>query len=184
MFTDQTLTSARSMHASSIEAILNHVKNSKDLKVKTYKLSLKNKKQIAEDIKNLKLNLSRGIYGFFVAEDQVLGLQRCLIDFRSKRSRELKSRQAVPSPNLENETKSGCIYIGMISEKNLESRILEHVLGTKSPRTGALKLSLWAGKLKEIKISYIVFQSQDDHDLLCEYEKALWRYYQPAIGRL
>lgn len=185
MFNSSSFSKAKASHALDVDRILKHLSDSSHLKSRSIVIDLKSKKIIEEKIKSLKLENSKGVYGFFVKQKDVELMQERLKFYREKkRSKEMKFRQAVPRPNSENDTRNGCLYIGMIRENNLENRILEHLLGTKSPRTGALKLHLWGKELKSINLSYIEFHDEKEHSLICEYEKAMWKYYQPAIGKL
>lgn len=182
MFKKSDFKIARLERSKKIEWILNHITTSK-IKTLNCEIKLGTKKQIEEQLKCLDLSKSKGVYGIFVDPKEVINLQIALNKYRDSRPPNLKDREAVPFSNMKHDVKSGCLYIGKIREGNLYYRALQHVLGTKSKRTGALKLKLWARKLDKIQFSYIVFQDEDSQ-IIDEYERALWEYYQPAIGKL
>lgn len=181
---DIALIEARKSHVKYLAKITRHLNDFSNLKVEKLKIKMVEKTSVENKIKKLKLSNSKGIYGFFVNPKFVTPLRKKLDSHRLKRATD-QSREAMPKPNHNNEAHNGCIYIGMIREKNLQYRILQHLHGTKSPKTSSLKLHDWAGEIvNEITLHYIIFPDHIDNGLIEEYEKALWNHYRPAIGKL
>ena len=89
----------------------------------------------------------------------------------------------ITKPNKDDKSREGCIYIGMVNKDCLYSRLYSHFYGGK--KTGSLKLSHWFEntKINELKLCYIEFDHSTKH-LIREYEKALWKYYEPCLGKL
>lgn len=138
---------------------------------------------IKRELKKLSLKDKLGIYTFFASPDDVHNIVAALKDFRTKQKGSGNNKISITKPNKEAESLEGCIYVGMVNKDCLYKRLSSHFFGGK--KTGSLKLSHWFKntKITELKLCYIEFNPSSRH-LIRDYEKALWHYYKPCLGKL
>lgn len=185
MLTKSLIETANAKHISFLKQLIYDLESFDSYKIVKGKIPVGNDERSSDSIKKLGLKKSRGIYLIFTKGTKVDKVKKALSDYRlSIRSESYGDKEAVPKPNSNAKARNGCIYVGMTRKNSLEHRLIQHFIGTgKTNRTTALKLHLWASPIKELDVYCLVFDGEN-YQLIREYEKALWRYYQPAIGEL
>ncbi|MCO4753311.1 MAG: hypothetical protein KC478_02460 [Bacteriovoracaceae bacterium] len=143
--------------------------------------------EIERVLKNEKFN-TRGIYAFeleFKEDGEELKNQL----YRYRKGRKVPSGQGTKEAivNLNKESESRYIYVGMISAKNnnLKNRLQQHFIGNQAHRTTSVRLKKWLkpNKLKSKKIKITIIPMSDDYkDLIRPLEKAIWEECQPLLG--
>lgn len=170
-----TLRKAKKEHQARLEETLKNFSNQKSV-IKTLRVPLGDRDTILKSLAPLKLSKARGVY-VICTNENLEKMKTDLKEFRLKRR--IDKREAVPRPNDTKLSKHGCMYVGMVRRSTLYKRLLQH-LDTTIQKTGALKLALWH-KAKFVTVYYIEI---DNEHVIEEYEKALWNYLQPALGKL
>ena len=175
----EDLISAVTSHISWFESIATSLKS---VEPETYLIQFKYSEDLGEIKKKLNaidLTSKAGVYGVFVDSEETNKVVQELTAFRNL-PKDLKN--ATPKANG-NKAVNGCVYIGK-SKDSLNSRLEQHFV--KSPLgTRALKVNLWNEEIKNIKFKIYVYTfPKEQHELVRELEKALWKFYQPAIGKM
>lgn len=157
-----------------------------DLKISSLAIDIRNKDEIKKILKDQKISKEIGVYGIFVDPSKISEIKDALRSFRNRQKITEGPRQRVPCPNENAKALNGCLYIGMSSDRSgLEKRLLQHLIGKAGRETSAMKFNLWLEESSSyhIRVDYISFD-KTQADIVRDCEKALWNYYQPAIGEL
>jgi hypothetical protein len=166
------LTTAKSKHLKTLQETLSDFQELDPI-LKKIDIALGDRGRIAERLAELKKPKTNGVYAICTSGN-LAKIKRDLLKFKAT-----NKLDRTPNINIDHNPKYGCLYVGMTTKTTLHNRLMGH-LDVISEGTWALKLGHWC-KEKSVTVYYL---SIDNKDVCKEYEKALWHYLKPAIGKL